>query len=399
MVRILHISDFHLNRKNLRDWKNFVSEKMLHKIKEHDKEHKISFIAFTGDMLDKGGVEYSNPAEAFAIFKNEVIIPILLALSLPINRFLIIPGNHDIVRSKDSSRDEKGSLEFFKNVDDLAQFMEDAIKKEDYSGMMRIQDYKNFEKELYKGISKKEIFWTVFGTSFILNENGKKTGICCLNSAWRCYNKEDKGNLLIGEQQLIGNWNFIKDCDIKIAMVHHPLDEFADVEKKIISDHIYKDFDLLLLGHSHESVTSMQTGVMGTLFINLAPSGTNDIRSDSRTFANGFTVIDFNKEKKEVDCFYWRYNHNKKEFVPNTDMGIGQTGTASFKIPDDPKESKKELIRDLLNNIKEDHFQEMDDHLIGMRADVIKKTLKEGFIFPPLIKVSELMRVKLKKKY
>ena len=335
-------------------------------------------------MIDKGGKDYKDATEAFNLFKEEVINPILNELQIPINRFLIIPGNHDIIRSKDSLRDEKGSAEYFKNRDDLADFMEKAMKKQDYSGMLRIEEYKKFENNLYKEIKKEEFLWTIFGTSFVIKNNLQNIGICCLNSSWRCYNKDDRGNLLIGELQLTTNKDFIKKCDVKIALAHHPLDGLADVEKRIISDHIYKDFDLLLLGHSHETMTSVQTGTAGTLFINLAPSGINDIRNDSRSFSNGYTLIDFNKKKKEVDCTYWRYNHTKEEFVPNTDAGVNGTGTAHYIIPDAPKESKKELIRSLLNNIKDDHYKIMDEHLVGMRADVIKKTLKEAFILPPI---------------
>lgn len=384
MIRIIHITDFHLNTKNLRDWKQFVKIPMLKNLKQLHAEHEIAFIAFTGDMIDKGGKDYKSPNEAFNIFKEEVINPILSELALPINRFLIIPGNHDIVRTMDKLRDELGSKEFFKSSENIAQFMVDAIKSEDYSGMERIKEYKTFEKELYKEVKKEDMLWTIFGTSFKLNIKDQSVGICCLNSAWRCYNNDDRGNLLVGEQQLVTNTAFIKDCVLKVALVHHPLDGLADVEKRIISDHLYKDFDLLLLGHSHETITSVQTGPVGTLFINLAPSGVNDIRADSRTFANGYSVVDFNKKTKEVDCAYWMYNHSKKDFVPNTDSGINGTGTAHYIIPDAPKESKKELIRTLLTNIKEDHFLEMDDHLIGMRADVIKKSLSEGFIMPPI---------------
>jgi len=38
MIRILHLTDFHLNPKNLRDWKNHVKEKMLPKMNLLDPE-------------------------------------------------------------------------------------------------------------------------------------------------------------------------------------------------------------------------------------------------------------------------------------------------------------------------------------------------------------------------
>ena len=64
----------------------------------------------------------------------------------------------------------------------------------------------------------------------------------------------------------------------------------------------------------HEGSTQMKTDFSGSLFINLAPSGLNDIRTESRDYANGFTVIDFNKQHRFIKCIYWRYNHLQKEF-------------------------------------------------------------------------------------
>ena len=34
MIRIIHLSDFHLNEQNLRDWKNYIKDALLKKLKE-----------------------------------------------------------------------------------------------------------------------------------------------------------------------------------------------------------------------------------------------------------------------------------------------------------------------------------------------------------------------------
>jgi hypothetical protein len=136
-----------------------------------------------------------------------------------------------------------------------------------------------------------------------------------------------------------------------------------------------------LIGHVHQSQTSMNTGFTGTLFTNIAPSALNDIRSDSRKFSNGFTVIDF-KKNDEINCQYFRYNHIQKEYVINSDLG--DNGIFRAKIPNEKSKKKSNLHSNLLNNIKEDHYKSMDEHLIGSKAINSPLSLKDAFILPPI---------------
>ena len=93
MIRIIHFSDFHLNRKNLEDWNYFIQESLLNELSRIHKEATIDLIVLTGDLIDKGGKDFTNISEAFREFHKNIITPIINSLSLPIERFLIIPGN------------------------------------------------------------------------------------------------------------------------------------------------------------------------------------------------------------------------------------------------------------------------------------------------------------------
>ena len=356
---------------------------MIDTLKTINVTRPINLIAFTGDMIEKGGQDYKSTNEGFNLFKEEVISPLISELNLNIENFLITPGNHDVVRRLDPLRQELGNLKYFEEKSNISEFVLNVLKTGDLSGMHRIVPFKEFEKELYKDIPIPHQL-TVFGSSFIIETNGYKTGISCLNSSWRCYKNPDKGNIIIGEDQLKQNFDFIKNCKIKIALIHHPLDILSQIERNVISDHIYKYFDIMLIGHSHESITSLTTGTTGTLFINLAPSGINDIRQDSRTFSNGFTVIDYNKDLGIVDCEYWRYNHSKVEFVLNTDASIEMDGKSHFEIPKGESARKISTVKNLIANIIEDHYHEMDEHLMGVRANINNLTIKDAFILPPI---------------
>src|SRR5690554_3216453 len=98
MIRILHLTDFHLNNKTLKDWNDFMKAPFLKKIKEINDAQNIDLVVFTGDLIDKSGVDFKEkddtdkPAtKSFKIFKDEIINPILEILNLDISRFIICP--------------------------------------------------------------------------------------------------------------------------------------------------------------------------------------------------------------------------------------------------------------------------------------------------------------------
>lgn len=381
MIRILHLSDFHLNQKTLKDWKQYLRDALIENISILEDESRLTFIAFTGDLIDLGGSDFKDIDTAFATFKTEVIVPIIKHTRMSIDKFLIVPGNHDILRNSDNKRSELGSQIYFKqDYGNISEYILNAIKENDFQGMERIKPFKRFEKELYHEVIN--YHHTIFGSSFKFKTETEDIGICCLNSSWRCYDKNDAERLIIGEDQLIENLNYIKDCKIKIALMHHPLDWLIESERGFISNHLSKDFDLLLMGHVHQNKTSLVTGFTGTLFKNIAVSGLNDIRSDSKTFSNGFTIIDFNKIKNEIKCQYWRYNHDQKSFVLNNDLT--KDGTSTFFIPSQKSKKNDVLNTTLIENICEDHFCEMNEHLMGTKANSSKLCIKEGFILPPI---------------
>jgi predicted MPP superfamily phosphohydrolase len=387
MIRIVHLSDFHLNKKFLKDWNNYVKQALTDKIETFHKKVPVSFIAFTGDLIDIGESDFGDIQTAFKIFEDEIIKPMSSELGLNENEFLIIPGNHDIQRSLDKKRIELGNRSYFQEGSQtISEFIENALENNDYNGMERIKPYKEFEQRLYANVLNAKL--SMFGSSFKLNEDGIEVGVCCLNSAWRCYDNEDSGRIIIGEDQLTENLKFIEKCPIKIALVHHPLDWLINVEKDLISDHITKEFNVLLMGHVHESKTSLKNGMTGSLFMNIAPSGLNDIRSDSRKYSNGFTVIDLDHQKNEISCTYLRYNHSSKSFVLNTDLGT--EGLDVFPVPSGKSKKAQSIEKRILENLQEDFFKAIDDHLLHTKATKTCTNIKDAFILPPIVQAVSL---------
>ncbi len=269
MVQIIHLSDFHLNEKNLKDWKDFVKKAFIEKIKELNIDIEQTIIVCTGDLIDKGNLNFDKSKKSFELFKEEVINYICDELVFPLERFLIVPGNHDMIRSNDSQRSELGNREYYKTYNNILISLKEILDNNEREGVKRNIPFSEFNEKLYDGIESK--YSSFLGNAFVYNTAGEKIGVACLNSAWRCYNDDDKNYLVLGEESLRRCTEYIKDCDVKIALMHHPLDWF-NLEQSVITGHINKDYNVLLVGHVHESQTITQTGFSGTLFTNIAPS-------------------------------------------------------------------------------------------------------------------------------
>ena len=320
MLRILHLTDFHLNKKTLKDWDDFLKEAFLNKIEELQKENPIDLVFFTGDLIDKAGIDFKEKddtipptTKAFTIFKNQIIDPILEKLNIDISRFIICPGNHDINRNADKQFHETGLRSDLDSIDNVNSFIN--ANEEDYDGVQRIKEYKDFEFELYKTFDDK--LHSKFNFSVKLDIDGKSVGISSLNSSWRCYGDDDFKNLLVGESQVNDNYKFIKDCDIRIALMHHQLDWISDVESKIIKNHISGNYNLIFSGHVHQTDVEYVQNLSGTSLRVVSPSGLNQIRQSDKDYANGFSVIDFGED---IKCNFLKYNHGCKIFVDNTDV-------------------------------------------------------------------------------
>lgn len=234
MIRILHLTDFHLNKRTLRDWNDFYKESFIKKVKEFHEKRNIDLVVFTGDLIDKAGEDFDDVSNAFNLFEINIIKPIIETLGLNISKFIICPGNHDIDRLADDEIDENGLKSTLTSSEKIISFIEKSEKENSFKRIERIKEYKKFEYKLYQNI-KVEKIQSIFSFSLRHKINNKTIGISSLNSSWRCYNDNDFENILIGENQLNNNYKFVKDCNIKIALLHHQLDWLSKAEKQTIN--------------------------------------------------------------------------------------------------------------------------------------------------------------------
>src|SRR5690606_8483463 len=104
-------------------------------------------------MIDKAGYDFGSVKNGLECFKTKIFDPIKAKLNLDISRFIICPGNHDINRNADKSFAETGLKNDLVSVEKINLFTN--LKEDDYDGIQRIKEYKDFEFDLYKDVQEK----------------------------------------------------------------------------------------------------------------------------------------------------------------------------------------------------------------------------------------------------
>lgn len=383
MIKIIHLSDFHLNKDNLYDWNTYIKSELITTIKSQMVKGNKCFIVCTGDLIDRGGKSYSSIDIAFETFKKEVVEPILDATGLSIDHFILTPGNHDINRDSDFDFVDTGLKSKFhdEGVKYLNTYTKNLIETENKQGAERIKAYCEFVKRTYKECVN--VTNSYLGTTFVFEEDGCKIGFSCINTAWCCYDDNDnKNGVYIGEPQYNKCLDCIKDCDIKIAIMHHPID-WLKLEKDSIGKWIYQHYNIFLCGHVHEAETTLQSRLYNMLFVNVAPCFTNEIRQSSNSFANGFSIIDYIPESKQIGVCYFKYKFDERKYILNTDYV--SEGKLSFTFFDRSTDNVETLTNHARNYIKEKYYPFFDSMLIPQKANVIQ-SLQDAFVMPPIIK-------------
>ena len=376
MLKVVHISDFHLNNANLEDWNAFIKPAFINLMKQEFPENKAIIIC-TGDLLDQGGKDFGGIKNGLQKFKESVIIPVTEELEIPTNHFICIPGNHDIDRFADDKIDVKGLISVIRDgcIEDVNEYIK-TLKYDSPGHSKRVSDYKSFEKELYGDTEYNHL--TFVGSSFRIKCGETTIGIAGFNTVWNCSDDNDKDNgICISEPQYIECTNFIKDCDYKIALMHHPLD-WLEKENESIQAWIKTDYNILLDGHVHSSDTSIITNVYGSLFIDTAPAFENDIRGSKfkGAFSNGVSIITVDDDKTEVKHKKCKYVHKTRTYSSESEDILNYVSYSS---------EEEKIINKCIKFIKNNHYDEYDNSIIPHKAEAIK-TLSEAFVLPPITK-------------
>ena len=325
----LHISDIHFCKDN--EWRDSTARSSLLKYLELIFSSKVvskpDLIFCTGDIAfgetssDPLPDQYNIAAKFFSKLRDVCGSE----SPLPADRVFLVPGNHDINRKKINSDAQRTLNEWAK---DSANHVDTISKRfgsggiEFFDTIKRLDEYGNFISTNFPHLNcenERHIYTS------ILKINGLNVGIFGGNSAWSCSGPEDDRNIWVAAE-----WQFnfskmkIDDCDVKIGLMHHPVDWFNTTERDIATRRISTDFDFWLHGHSHNAWaipsshgTTIAAGAIGA--------------HETEEFGINICEIDLNRESGSL------YLHGRKASASGwTIMPIAEhapLGVWRFELP------------------------------------------------------------------
>ena len=253
-MNILHLTDLHYSEKGKDPSK--IIKAIIAKIKEENVS--IDFVFFTGDIVNIGSDDAQYLKATSLLFDA-----LRFELNIDICNIIICPGTHDIDRSKISKSLKSYFNDEIKDNIALNKFYRE--KDNDYqNSIFPLNSYRVFANGFYDKNIENELC-DLYSLHYRQFKN-KKIAIIGLYTPWlsALFGDEDKGCLLIPTDVLLEISDKIKDCDIKIVLMHHPtyfLKEFNSYEVENI---IHSNFNMLFSGHIHKiSSLSRHSGTNG----------------------------------------------------------------------------------------------------------------------------------------
>lgn len=370
----LHLSDLHLTKESGHD------QQVVLKALFADIEHfvrprgKIDAIFFTGDLIARGKYE----TDTYEYVKTEFVDPLLKASGVSNNRLFITPGNHDVDLSKADLLLES-IYSSFKTHTEMNALI-DSIDARLYY-WSHLSSFNGFLAYIEQPAPSLEN--TLF-RSYLFEVNGIKVGIACVNSAWRASGKagqHDYGKLLIGERQIEVLHKSIASADLRVALIHHPLEWLTTYEKPVVQRAIYKNFDALLHGHNHSADAISLATAASSIFVSNA-----GCLYQTRDYFNGYSLLEVNMETAQNTWNVTVREYYEQRQVFDVSTRFASDGRNSYGVRRDalpmtllPTPAYIEVVQEKINS-----------KLLSYAAsDVAPKNLHGIFVEPPLSHVSE----------
>ena len=252
MLTWLHVSDFHIRMGDSYD-RDVVLGALVRSVRRFRERGRTPDVVFaTGDIAFSGKPgEY----EIATVFFDAL----LDAAGLGRRHLFVIAGNHDVDRelgaglARSLASREEADRYFAPGSPRPHLTQKQAAFSEWYGGY-------------FEGI--RECTDSSCGPVEVVEVGGVRVGVLPVNSALFCQGDDDHAKLWVGRRSLDDAVRGLRglDAELRIALIHHPLDWLADPERSNIRAKLAENVDVVLRGHLHEAdveqVVSPQGGVV-----------------------------------------------------------------------------------------------------------------------------------------
>jgi hypothetical protein len=302
-MRVLHISDLHATGTDEPDQREIV-EAALADITTQDQEQRVDLVIFSGDL------GFDGTPETFERGRALLLQP--LSERLPGRPIALVPGNHDINRDRISQFLEKGLQETLKTRGAVADLLNAPADLEQATA--RLEDWREFETAWYDDAEPQRA--GPLATAFKYAIAGASVGVACLNTAWRAQGgDEDRGRLLVGEPQTDAALEAIHDCEIRIVVMHHPLDWLVEFDATRTRAQLEGSGVFVLTGHDHSPDPTMEMSTRGAALYSRA-----GCLYSGHAYSNSFTLLDIDARRRGARVTIRRWWPARRAFDQATDL-------------------------------------------------------------------------------
>jgi DNA repair exonuclease SbcCD nuclease subunit len=145
-ARILHLSDLHYDQSGEKDLK-IVVQALIEDVKKLSADlGSADLIVFSGDAVHSGDLSSSPERNDFDQVVSILVNPLTSLLSIPSDRFIICPGNHDVQRSRVDKILEAGVRATLVDRDSLNNFADHVEDRVD--AFSRLEAFRRFQDGL-----------------------------------------------------------------------------------------------------------------------------------------------------------------------------------------------------------------------------------------------------------
>lgn len=275
------------------------------------------------------------------------------------SNLFIVPGNHDVNRTL-ITEDQNDWIEKQVDSNNIINLLNNTPLM--WSRIMeRLKDYRDFVEEIgCNHLLSDPQRLTFTAKRFI---NGVSVGITGLNSVWSCSKEGQKGKIWSGGLwQIYKSVPLIKECDVKIAIIHHPTGWFVEQEDQEISRLLQLEYDFCLHGHEHRGWVEKVNN-----HIRIASSACYN-RHDKE---NGYCYTNINVKKRTGVVYLRQFDS----------IGLGWTPRIISRITDEngsiPFDFSKEIRKTSAHTKREKVRRAVPKMIVS--GNITQNTLKDLF--------------------
>lgn len=240
-IRVLQVSDTHFDGRRTWD-RDPVLKALVRNVEAFvGGGRPLDLIVWTGDVAQSGKASEYKLSEAWL---RGHLLP---AARLDTGSLVLVPGNHDVDRSKVRENAMAVQEKILKGKDQeyIQRILSDPQQRKTL--LDRHRHWMQFVNRMRASQTPLDVPWY----RELRTIRGVSVHIAAFCTSWMAHGDDDEKRLLLGRYQVHELMQGAEDADLAIAGMHHPWDYLASFERAESHEEIRRRFALVMRGHLH----------------------------------------------------------------------------------------------------------------------------------------------------